>query len=117
MGRGMSVIVVQALVLSNLDYCPVIWSSASKLQLAQNRVARPALNCSCRTNINNINMHASLSSLRVDKRLTASLVLIRNITVTEIPDCLPNQITISSDTHTYRTRHATRGLFTFPSPK
>ena len=35
--------VLQALVLSYLDYCPVIWSSAAKkdlvkLQLAQNRV-------------------------------------------------------------------------------
>ena len=45
-------LVIQSLVLSNLDYCPVIWSSASKqeinkLQLAQNRAARLALRCSC----------------------------------------------------------------------
>ena len=59
-GRGMSVIkknvryslhnstvlVVQALVLSHLDYSPVIWSSAAKkdltkLQLVQNRSSTP----------------------------------------------------------------------------
>ena len=44
MGRDLS------LVLSNLDYCPVVWSSAArkdlvKLQLVQNRAARFALIC------------------------------------------------------------------------
>jgi hypothetical protein len=69
---------------SHLYYCPVIGSSAgekdlAKLQLAQNRAARLALNCTYRTKINN--MHASLSWLRVDERLTASdLLFIRNIT-------------------------------------
>ena len=61
----------QALVLSHFDYCLVIWSSAAKkdlakLQLAQNRAARLVLNCTHRTNINN--MQASLSWLRVDER-------------------------------------------------
>ena len=60
-------LVIEALVLSHLDYCPVIWSNAvkkdlEKLQLAQNR----ALNCPWRTNINN--MHARPSWLRVDSR-------------------------------------------------
>ena len=98
MGRGVAVIkrcsafltpqVLQALVLSNLDYCPVVWSSAArkylvKLQLAQNRAAHFALHCNQRANINN--MHASLSWLRVEERLTASLlVFIRNI-VLKIP--------------------------------
>ena len=78
MGRGLSVIkrcsefltprskkqVLQALVLSNLDYCPVMWSSASrkdlvKLQLAQKREARFSLHCNQRADINT--MHASLS--------------------------------------------------------
>ena len=66
--------VQQALVLSYLDYCPVLWSSAArkdlvKLQLARNRVAR---HCNPRANINT--MHASLSWLRVKERLTASLL-------------------------------------------
>ena len=77
--------VLQALVLSNLDYCIVVWSSAArkylvKLQLAQNRAACFALICSQRADINT--MHASLSWLRVEESLTASLLLsVRNINV------------------------------------
>ena len=89
-GRGLAVIkrcsafltphskkqVLQALVLSNLDYCPVMWSSAArkdrvKLQLAQNIAACFALHCNQMADINT--MHASLFWLRVEKRLTASL--------------------------------------------
>ena len=90
-------------VLSNLDYCPIMWSSAArkdpvKLQLAQNRAAHFALNCNQRADINT--MHASLSWLRVKERLTASLVLfIRNINVLEIQNCLHSQLTYSTDTH------------------
>ena len=66
------------LVLSYLDYCPVIWSSVAKkdlvkLQLAQNRAARFALNCNQRADINT--MRARLSWLRVEERLTASLLI------------------------------------------
>ena len=74
--------VLQALVLSYPDYCPVILSSAAKkdlvkLQLAQNRVSRLALHCNQRANRNT--MHASLSLLRVEERLTTSLlVFMRN---------------------------------------
>ena len=83
MGRGLAVMkrcsafltphstkqVLQALVLSNLDYCPVMWSSAAgkdlvKLQLVQNRATRLALHCNQRADINT--MHASLSWLRVE---------------------------------------------------
>ena len=127
MGRGLSVIkrcsafltphskkqVLQALVLSHLDYCLVMWSSAArkyiiKLQLAQNRAAHLALHCNQRVDINT--MHASLSWLRVEERLTAL----------KIPKfvswvCLH---THSSDTHTYPTRHATtRTLFTVPKSR
>ena len=101
----------QALVVSYLDYCPVIWSSAAKkdlvkLQLAQNRAARLALHCNQRANINT--MHASLSWLRVEERLTASLlVFIRNI-VLEIPNGLHSQLTHRTDTHTHNhTPHQT----------
>ena len=77
MGRGLSIIrrcagfltstsvvqVIQALVLSHLDYCPAVWSSAvkkdlRKLQLVQNRTegqARLALQCRNRSNI--LHMH------------------------------------------------------------
>ena len=124
MERGLSVIkrcsafltphskkqVLQALVLSYLDHCPVMWTSAAKkdlvkLQLAQNRVARLARHCNQRDNIKTI--HSSLSWLRVEERLTASLLLfLRNVNV------LKSQLTHCSDTHDYPTRHATRGLFT-----
>ena len=107
--------------MSYFDYCPVVWSSAARkdqvtLQLAQNRVARLALHCNQRADINT--MHASLSGLRVEERLTASLLLlIRNIIVLKIPNCLHSQLTHSSDTHTYPTRHATGGLFTVPKSR
>ena len=132
MGRGLSLLkrcsafltphskkqVLQALVLSNPDFCPVMWSSAArkylvKLQLAQNSAARFALHYSQRADINA--MLASLSWPRVEERLTASLfIFIRNINVLKITNCLHSKLTHSSETHTYRTRHATRGLFTAP---
>ena len=74
-------LVIQSLVLSNLDYCPVIWSSASKqelgkLQLAQNKAARLALHCSVRTSVDS--MHARLSWMRVNERLAYSLIMFLN---------------------------------------
>ena len=45
------------------------------------------------------------------QRLTASL------NVLKIQNCLHSQLTHSSDTHTYPTRHATRGLFTVPKSR
>ena len=118
--QKLTVRVVKALVLYHLDYYPVIWSSAAKKdlakqQLAQMREALLALNYTNITNFNN--MHDSFSWLRVDERFTASLlVFMRNITVMKIPDCLHNQITFSSDTHTYPTRHAPGVSSQSPSP-
>ena len=97
--------VLQALVL----FYPVVWSSAArkdlvKLQLASNRAARLALHCNQRDNINA--MHASLSLLRVEERLTTSILLfIRNI-VLKIPNCLHSQLKHCSDTDTYPIRNA-----------
>ena len=60
--------VLQALVLSYLDYCSIPWSGATKkkdlgkCQLVQNRAARLALGCTQRANINY--MHVNLSWLR-----------------------------------------------------
>ena len=56
--------VIQSLVLSHLEYCPVIWSSAAKkyiekLKISENRAARLVLHCSIRMNI--IQMHQHLS--------------------------------------------------------
>jgi hypothetical protein len=72
--------VLWALVLSYLDYCPVVWSGDArkvKLRLTQNRAARLSLHCNQRTDINT--KHASISWLRVEERLTASLIFIRKI--------------------------------------
>ena len=47
--------VVGSLVLSHLEYCPVIWSSAAEKHLkkcTQNRAARLILRCSFWANVN-----------------------------------------------------------------
>jgi hypothetical protein len=80
-----------------------VWSSVAKkdlvkLQLAQNRAACLALHCDQRADINTM---LPVSWLRVEERLTASLVFIRNI----------------NDTLPYPTRHATKGLFTVPKSR
>ena len=111
--------VLQSLVLSHLDYCSVLWSGDTKkdlrkLQLAQNRAARMALECTQRANINN--MHVNLSSLK--ERLTSSLlVFVRGIDMLNALSCLFGLLGHSSDTHAYPTRHATRGLFTVPESR
>ena len=113
--------VLQALVLSYLDYCPVVWSSAArkdlvKLQLAQNRATRLVLHCNQRADVNTI--HARLSWFRVEGRLTASLVIfMRNINV------LKSQIVCIVNLHTALTHTLTSpdmppGVFTqFPNPE
>ena len=126
-GRGLSIIkrcsayltphskkqVLQALVLSYLDYCPVLGLSAArkdlvKLQLAQNRAARLALHCWYKY------YASSLPWLRVEERLTASLLLfVRNINVLKIPNCLHSQFTALTHTLTPQ-----EGLFTqSPNPE
>jgi hypothetical protein len=96
MGRSVSIImhcstfltalsarqVLQALVLSHLDYCSVVWSGATnrdlgKLQLAQNRAARLALGCTQRANINN--MHVNLSWLSGGEIDFITLVFVKDI--------------------------------------
>ena len=85
--------VLQALVLSHLDYCSVVCSGATKkdlrkLQLAQNRAARLAPGCTQRANINH--MHVNLSWLKVEERLTSSLlVFIRGVDVECTEVCHP----------------------------
>ena len=96
----------------------MIWSSAAKkdlgkLQLVQNRAARLALQRPLRSNVNNT--HVKLSWLKVAERLSASLLaFVRNMNEEKIPNCLYSQLTFSSNTHKYSTRHATRGLFKVP---
>lgn len=135
MGRNISVIkrcsvflppqltkqVIETLVLSQLDYCSMIWSGANKrdlgkLQLVQNRAARLALRCTPRHNVNK--MHVKLSWTLVTERLMVSLlVFLRNINELKHPTCLYKQLTPSSKIHTYKTRHATRGCYQIPKAK
>ena len=66
------------LVLSYLDYCSVVWSGATKrylgkIKLAQNRAVRLALKSTRRANIND--MHVNLSWLKVEERLSSSLIV------------------------------------------
>lgn len=64
--------VPQSLVLLHIDYCPVIWSSASKqdinnIQLSQNRAAKLALHCTYRCSVEK--MHNELSWMKVNEKL------------------------------------------------
>ena len=70
--------VLQALVLSHLDYCSEVRSGATKkdlgkLQLVQNRTALLAIKSTWRANIND--MHVNLSWLKVEERLKSSLLV------------------------------------------
>ena len=58
-------------------------------------------------------MHVNLSWLKVEERLTSSLlVFVRSVDKLNAPSCLFKQPAHSSDTHTYPTRHATKDIFT-----
>ena len=109
------------MVLSHFDYCPVVWFSAArrdlvKLQLAQNREPRFALHCNQRADSNT--MHVSLSWLRVEERLTASLLLFIRNNVLEIPNCLHSQLTHSTDKHTLTPPDMPPGVFSqSPGPE
>lgn len=112
----------QALIMShpswllsdNMVRC--IKKDLAKLRLAQNKAAHLALNCTHRTNINN--MHASLSWFRVEEKLTPCLlVFLRNICVLKMPNHLYNLFAYSSNRHAYPTRHATMSFFTEPKHK
>ena len=61
------------------------------------------------------NMHLNLSWLKVEERLTSSLlVFVRSVDMLNAPRCLVKLLAHSLDTHSYPTRHATKGLFTIP---
>lgn len=135
MGRGLALIrrcaefltpesvihVIQALVLSHLDYCPVIWGSAvrnklRKLQITQNKAARLALNCRKRSNI--VIMHEKLSWLMVEQRLHVNIIMFfRNIYKNKKPACLYDEIQFTIDRHSYSTRHVSMERCTVKMPR
>ena len=80
---------VRSVVLSHVEYCPVVWSSAVrkhtlksfglvlsentlKLQVAPNRAARLALICSIRSNV--MEMHKKLSRLTVEAKFEYHII-------------------------------------------
>ena len=89
--------------LSNI----IVWWSAAtkkdlgKLQLAQNRAARLALGCTQRANITN--MHVNLSWLKVEERLTSSLLLFMRGIDMNAQSYLSKLLAHSSDPHAYPT--------------
>jgi hypothetical protein len=62
-------------------------------------------------------MHVNLSWLKVEERLTSSLLFMRVIEKFNAPSCLSKLLAHSSDTHANPTKHATRGLFTVPKSR
>ena len=63
-------------------------------------------------------MHVNLSCLKVEERLTSSLlVFIRSVDKLNVPSCLLKILAHSSDTYAYPTRHALKGLFTVPKSR
>ena len=111
--------VVRSLVLSHLDYCPVIWSSAAekhlkKLQIAQNRAARLVLNCSFRTNVGW--MHRQLSWLTVDMKLQYCLLMFMyNVIWNNTPQFFHEQILYIGFCHGHYTRQVSSGHLVVPN--
>lgn len=113
--------IIQALILSHLDYCSAVWSYTSlgnirKLQMVQNKAARVALTCGFRTNVKR--MYECLSWFDVKNRLLYSLMFfMRNVITTRTPFMFYEKLSFSSDTHNYSTRHAAGGCFILPKHK
>lgn len=112
--------VCKSLILSHLDYCSVIWASASKkdlakLQVVQNRAARLVLGCSSRTSIHK--MQTTLSWLSVEKRLALSTVTFLSETMkTHRPEFMIHQVVFCNTVHKHDTRKAGKGDIVQPNP-
>lgn len=113
--------VIHSLVLSHLEYCPVIWSSATKkdlqkLQVAQNKAARLALSCSIHTSTKQ--MHSCLSWLTVVKKVSLSLLMfLRSVISSDIPAGFAERLVSVSNKHGYSTRGASKGHLALPKPR
>ena len=111
--------VVRSLVLSHLEYCTVVWSSAAekdikKLQIAQNRAARLVLNCSFRTNVGV--MHKQLSWLTVEVKFKYCLLMfMHNVIWKNTPNFFHEQILYSGFCHDHYTRQVSSGHLVVPS--
>ena len=113
--------IVQSLVLCHLDYCSTVWSSAAsgdlrKLQVVQNRAARLVLGCPLRSNVSR--MHACLSWLTVENRLSLNtLVLFKTVMSSKTPAFINSQIVFSNTVHGHNTRGSSNGQLVLPHPR
>lgn len=111
-------LVVSSLVLSQLDYCQIVWANTtkkdmSKLQLVQNKAARFALHCPYRTSIHS--MHAGLQWLKVEDRMAAALLLSTwSLLQSKTPADQYSKLNNNLASHTYVTRRVTEGRFSLP---
>ncbi|CDQ59935.1 unnamed protein product [Oncorhynchus mykiss] len=100
----MSVIKCCSAFLTTLSTKLLLFSRATKkdlgkLQLTQNKAARLALGCTQRANLNNI--HVNLSWLKVEARLTSSLlVFMRGFDMLNAPSYLNYWHTARTPMHT-----------------
>lgn len=84
--------------------------------MVQNRTACLALLCSMRKGVDQ--MHCDLAWMKVEDRLTCSLLtLFRNKVVSKQPNCLYSKITFTLDRHEHRTRLVSRAHVSIPLPK
>ena len=113
--------IVQSLVLCHLDYCSTVWSSAAsgdmrKLQVVQNRAARLILNCPLRANVSG--MHACLSWLTVQNRVSFNTILMfKTVMSNKTPVFINSQIVFRNTVHGHDTRGSSKGQLVLPRPK
>lgn len=113
--------VTQALVLSHLDYCSIVWSSAiktdiQKLQRVQNRAARMVLGCPFRANVHG--MHVNLGWMKVEDRFSFNLLVFYQKVYTQAkPKTIFSKIRLIQDRHEHLTRQASRGNVVMDFPR
>ncbi len=113
--------VVQSLVLSHLEYCPMVWSSAlekhlKNLQMVQNRAARLVLHYQFQTNVND--MHRKLSWLPVKVKLHLRLlVYFYKVFKYHTPCFFFEKLVYVGLRHDYKTRQVSKDQLFLPYPR
>lgn len=114
-------VVVQSLVLSHLEYCPIIWSATNKadlsrFQVVQNKAARLVLKCLYSTRVTE--MHQTLSWPLLQKKFEYNLLIFLKKTIAiGKPHCCFDKIKCVNQTHSHCTRHAYSADLVLPRPK
>lgn len=113
--------VVQSIVLSHLEYCPIIWSSASekhlkKLQIVQNRAARLVLHYQFQASV--ADMHRKLSWLLVkDKLHLRVLVYFYKVIKYHTPCFFFEKLVYVGFRHDHKTRQVSKSQLFLPCPQ